>query len=144
MSQRYRQIQQQLFTRTRSHFGLSDSEAWLILDDAVLNLEAMAADLAPREGVQVDLAKSPQRIMQALGTLADQLECAVLAEIVADLIETGVLDGGPLPAHALEPLTHFVQGLRHAMPPISRGHGNWPASGASGGAGRASELSRET
>lgn len=124
MSQRYRRIQEQLFTRTRDHFGLTDSEALLILDDVVLNLEALATDLVPREDLRVDPAKSPQRIMQALGSVADQLECAVLAEIVAGLIEAGVLDGRPLPDKAVEPLAHFVQGLRKAMPPVSRNYGN--------------------
>ena len=124
MSQRYRRIQEQLFTRTRDHFGLTDSEALLILDDAVRNLEALATDLVPREDLQVDPAKSPQRIMQALGAVSDQLECAVLAEIVASLVEAGVLDGLPLPDNAVEPLIHFVQGLRKAMPPVSRDYGN--------------------
>lgn len=124
MTQRYRRIQEQLFTRTRDHFGLSDSEAQLILDDIVLNLEALATDLLPREDLQIDPAKSPHRLMQALGALSDQLECAVLAEIVAHLIEAGAMGGGPLPDKAVEPLTHFVQGLRKAMPPVSRDYGN--------------------
>jgi hypothetical protein len=124
MPQRYRRIQEQLYARTREHYGLSDSEALLILDDVVLNLEALAADLTPREDLQVGPGKSPERIMQALSSVSDQLECAVLAEIVAGLIDAGVLEDRPLPDKTVEPLLHFVQGLRKAMPPVSRDYGN--------------------
>jgi hypothetical protein len=124
MAQRYRRIQEQLFTRTRDLFGLSDAEALFILDDVVLNLEALSADLAPRGDGRVDPAKSPQRIMQALGSVSDQLECAVLAEIVAGLIEAGALECHPLSEQAVEPLTHFVKGLRDAMPPMSHDYAN--------------------
>ena len=124
MTQRYRRIQEQLLFRTREHFGLSDAEALLILDDVVVNLEALATDLAPREVPHVSPARSPQRIMQALSSVSEQLECAVLVEIVADLVEAGALDGRPLPDEAVEPLLHFVHGLRKAMPPVSRDYGN--------------------
>jgi hypothetical protein len=143
MTQRYRRIQEQLFTRTRDHFGLSDSEALLILDDIVLNLEALATDLVPREDLQVDPARSPQRLMQALGCLSDRLECAVLAEIVAHLLEADVLDGGPLPDRAVEPLTHFVQGLRKAMPPVCRDYATQPLLPAPGAVRRSSAERRD-
>ena len=144
MSQQYRRIQEQLFTRTRDDFGLSDAEAWVILDDVVRNLEALAADLTPHAEPSADPAASPQRIMQALTSLADQLECAVLAQIVAHLAEAGILAGRPLPGPALEPLTQFVCGLRQAMPPVTHGRGNWPAPVAASPIGRPSTPNRST
>ena len=128
-----------MLLRIREHFGLSDSEARLILDDVVWNLEALVADLPGHPDRQGDLGKSPQRIMQALGSLAEQLECGVFAEILGRLSEAGAAEGLPLSEQTLEPLSLFVQGLRQAMPPVSRGHGNWPGPAAASHRGHAAE-----
>ncbi len=124
MPQRYRRIQEQLVTFVRDQFGLSAPEALLVLDDIVLNLEAMTADLVPREDLHIDPARAPERVLQSLAALADRLHCPMLADIVANLLEADQVHGQPLPDKAVEPLLRFVHGLRKAMPPIHRDAGD--------------------
>lgn len=122
MPQRYRHIQSQLLDTLRNDFGLTEPEALLILDDLLMNLEAMAADLAPREDVHIDPARSPERILAAMAALAERLRSPVLTQIAADLHEADAASGQPLPDRALEPLQRFVRGLRKAMPRVRRHH----------------------
>ncbi|NLD44532.1 MAG: hypothetical protein GX657_13685 [Chloroflexi bacterium] len=124
MPQRYRHIQSQLLDTLRTDFDLTEPEALLILDDLVMNLEVMAADLMPREDVHIDPARSPERILAAMAALAERLRSPVLTQIAADLQEADAASGQPLPDRAMEPLQRLVGGLRKVMPPVRRDHGD--------------------
>ena len=123
MPHAYRRTQKELATYVQDHFGLTEPEALVCLNDVVKNLEALVADLLPREDVRIDPARSQERIMHTLEALSAQLPCPPLADLVAALKEAGAAGGGPLPDQALEPLSAFVQGLRRAMPPTPQDQG---------------------
>jgi hypothetical protein len=116
MPHSYRRTHDLLGARIRDYYGLGEAEAAVILSDVLANLEALVGDLVPREDVGLDAGRSPQRLLEAIETMAAQLDCTQLADLVADAMGMQDSGGVTLPDKAVEPLLRFAAGLRKVSP----------------------------
>lgn len=119
MSEAYRHTQGQVCEFLREHYGLSDVEALIILDDILLNLEAMVSDWASAGDRQCPPEWRRDRIASAILALGTNLECDSLITIAQDLTKA-VEDDRVTDPETMTPLHTFVTAMRKAMPDTHR------------------------
>lgn len=121
MPHSYRRILDEFQQRIGSQYAMSPPEALVILGDVLANLDALVADLAPREDLGADPGRSPTRVLEALETMAGQLDSQALLDLTAEARAACSATSLALPDKAVEPLQRFAQGLRRAASGVPGG-----------------------
>ena len=119
MSEEYRHTQTQVCEFFRKHYGLSDVEALIILDDILLNLDAMVADWESGAERQCPPEWQRGRIAAAVLALGQNMQCDGLVDIGTGLA-AAIEAADPPDPDAIAPLRTFVKAMRRAMPDTHR------------------------